>query len=71
MAPMRKVRGFLDDGDNVDATLRRTAQQKVSMLELMLGQIVNYCLGIWRNTIMKNSTSIMRIWQVIRHHYGF
>ena len=64
-------RGFLDDGDNVDATVRRTAQQKVSMLELMLGQIDDYCLGISRNTIMKNSTSIMRIWQVIHQHYGF
>ena len=64
-------RGFLDDGNNVDATVRRTAQQKVSLLELMLGQIANYCLGISRNTIMKNSTSIMRIWQVIRQHNGF
>ncbi len=46
-------------------------QQKVSMLELMLGQIANYCPVISRNTIVKNSTCIDHIWQTIRLHYGF
>ena len=37
----------------------------------MLGQIVNFCAIISRNTIMKNSTSINSIWQAIRAHFGF
>ena len=41
------------------------------MLELMLGQIANYCPIISRNTIVKNSTSLTAIWQVSRLHYGF
>ena len=41
------------------------------MLELMLGQIANYCTIISRNTVVKNSTSLTAIWQVIRLHYGF
>ena len=50
---------------------RRTAQQKVNMLELMLGQIANYCPIISCNTIVKNSTSIEFIWSAIRLHFGF
>ena len=65
------LRGFRDDGDNLPAARRRTAQQKVSHLELMLGQIANYCPVISRNTIVKNSISIDIIWQAIRLHYGF
>ncbi|CAC5426728.1 unnamed protein product [Mytilus coruscus] len=49
----------------------RTREQKVSMLELMLGQMANYCPIISRNTVVKNSTSIENIWQTIRLHYGF
>lgn len=64
-------RGFLDDGEDVAEANRRTRQQKVNMLELMLGQIANYCPVISRNTIVKNSTSIENIWQTIRLHYGF
>jgi len=41
------------------------------MLELMLGQIANYCPIISRNTIVKNSTCIGDIWQTIRLHFGF
>jgi hypothetical protein len=40
-------------------------------LELMLGQIANYCPIISRNPIVKNSTSISSIWQSIRLRYGF
>lgn len=50
---------------------RRTAAQKVAHLELMHGQIANYCPIISRNTIVKNSTSIESIWQAIRTHFGF
>jgi hypothetical protein len=45
--------------------------QKNATLELMLGQIANYCPVISRNTIVKNSTSLNDIWQAIRLHYGF
>ena len=67
------LRGFADDTDAVPADKRKTAQQKVTMLELMLGQIANYCPVISRNTIIKNSTSVQSIWQAIhvRLHYGF
>lgn len=41
------------------------------MLELMLGQIANYCSVIFRNTIAKNSTSMDSIWSAIRLHFGF
>ena len=41
------------------------------MLDLLLGQIANYCPIISRQTIVKNSTSIEHIWQTIRLHFGF
>ena len=63
------LRGLTDDDQN--APNRRTAQQKVIQLELMLQQIANYCPIISRNTIVKNSTSLNQIWQSIRLHYGF
>ena len=53
------------------ATKRLTAQHKVNFLELMLGQIANYCLIISRNTLVKNSTSIQFIWHTIKHHFEF
>ena len=65
------LRDFEDDGEDIPARTRRTAQQKCTHLELMLGQIANYCPIISRNTIVKNSTSIPSIWQAIRLHYGF
>ena len=62
-------RGFTrDPGGTIP---RRTAAQKVTQLELMLGQIANYCPVISRNSIVKNSTSLNAIWQSIRLHYGF
>ena len=65
------LRGFQNDGEDVAEANRRTAAQKCTHLELMLGQIANYCQVISRNTIVKNSTSIKSIWQSIRSHYGF
>ena len=65
------LRGFANDGSTVDVAVRRTAQQKVTMLELMLGQIANYCPVIARNTIVKKCTSIEHVWQSIRAHFGF
>ena len=65
------LRGFINDLEEVPVAQRRTAQQKVNMAELMLGQIANYCPIISRNTIVKNSTSIEFIWNAIRLHFGF
>ena len=65
------LRGLENDGEDIPTTTRRTAAQKLTHLELMLGQIANYCPIIVRNTIVKNSTSIRGIWHAIRAHYGF
>ena len=48
-----------------------TAARKATTLELMLGQIANFCPIISRNTIINKSTSLKSIWQEIRLHYGF
>ena len=65
------LRGLTDDVDPIPEAQRRTAAQKVTQLELMLGQIANFCPVTSRNTIVKNSTSVLCIWQSIRLHYGF
>ncbi|KAK3748513.1 hypothetical protein QZH41_008577, partial [Actinostola sp. cb2023] len=65
------LRGFVNDGEEVPTARRRTAQQKNTMLELMLGQIANYCQIISRSTLVKGSTSLDSIWQAIRLHFGF
>ena len=65
------LRGLENDGEDVPEASRRTAAQKLTHLELMLGQVANYCPVIARNTIVKNSTSMRAIWQAIRAHYGF
>ena len=56
------LRGFIDDTDDIPLPQHRTVQQKVNMLELMLGQVANYCPVISRNTIIKTSTSVSNIW---------
>ena len=63
--------GFQDDGEPIPAAQCRTAQQKVTQLQLMLDQVANYCLVISRSSVVKNSPSIDSIWQAIRTHYGF
>lgn len=65
------LRGFTNDVAPIPVDDRRTAAQKVSHLELMLGQIANFCPVISRNSIVKSSTSISNIWQSIRLHFGF
>ena len=70
-SPATPLRGLQDDDESVRASARRTAQQKCTHLDLMLGQIANYWPVISRNTIIKNSTSMSSIWQAIRLHYGF
>ena len=65
------LRGFTDDGDTVPKAQRKTAQQKVALLDLMLGQIADFCPVISCNSIIKSSTSTDNIWQTIRLHFGF
>ena len=65
------TRGLESDGDDVPTTRRRIAFQKNLHLDLMLGQIANFCPVISRSSIVKNSTSISSVWQAIRAHYGF
>ena len=65
------LRGFVDDDEDVPQAQRRTANQKTIHLELMLGQIANYCPVISRNSIVTNSTSLENVWQSIRAHFGF
>ena len=65
------TRGLESDDDDVPTTRRRTAFQKNLHLDLMLGQIANFCPVISRSSIVKNSTSISSVWQAIRAHYGF
>ena len=70
-SPANPTRGLMNDDDDLPDERRRTAAQKVAHLELMLGQIANYCPVLSRNTIVKNSTSIQSVWQAIRMHFGF
>jgi len=65
------LRGFVNDGSSILEEQRLTARQKVNFLELMLGQIANYCPVISRTTLVKNSTSIQSVWNTIREHFGF
>ena len=65
------LQGLQSDGETVPLSRCLTAHQKVNVLELMLGQIANYCHIISRSTLVKNSTSLEFIWQTIRQHFGF
>ena len=65
------LHGLQNDGEDVLEARRQTAEQKNTLLELMLGQVANYCSVISRNSIIKNSTSLDSIWQTIRMHFGF
>ena len=51
------LRGFTSD-DSMPDEIRRTAQQKITHLELMLGQIANFCPVLARNIIVKKATCI-------------
>ena len=64
-------RGLTDDGSSVPESKRLTAAQNNAHLDLMLGQIANFCPVISRNSIVKHSTSLNVIRQKIRQHYGF
>ena len=64
-------RGLVSDNDQVPEAKRKTAAQKVLQLDLMLGQIANFCPIISRNIIVRSSTSLKYIWNAIRLHFGF
>ena len=53
--------------DRDDYFVRKLAAE----LDLLLGQIANFCPVISRNSIVKHSTSLNDIWHRIRQHYGF
>ncbi len=58
--PQPPHRGFVDDEEG-----GLTAIQKTARLDLI------FCTIISRNSIIKGSTSLNHIWQMIREHYGF
>lgn len=58
-------------GQKISKNQTVTAQQKSTKLDLMLGQIVNFCPVISRNVIEKNSTSLEQSWQSIRLNFRF
>lgn len=62
-------RGLKDD--SVENVFAKTAAQKKIQLELMLGMIANYAPIISRNSIIKQSTSLSSVWQMIKTHYHF
>ena len=63
------LHGLVDDPD--DQENRHSTAQKLTHLELMLGQIANFLSIISRNTIMRSSTALSNILQTIRMHFGF
>ena len=65
------TRGLQDDPESVPASRRKTAIQKCTHLDLMLGQIANYATIISQSTIVRNCTSLNDIWLKICEHYGF
>ena len=62
-------RGLTDDPEA--ANPRVMAAQKLYRLDLMLGQIANFCPIISRNRIIRDSVSLNDVWQAIRLHFGF
>ena len=65
------TRGLQEDPESVPASQCKTAIQKCTHLDLMLGQIANYATIISQSTIVRNCTSLNDIWLKIREHYGF
>ena len=63
-------RGLVDDAATVTEG-RKTAAEKLEILELMLDQIANWCPVISRTIIVNYTTSLNDVWQKIREHYGF
>ena len=68
-----KFRGLVDDNDQSQPIKekQKTKQVKLADLELLLEMIANWAPVISRQSIIRNSTSLDSIWQLIRSHYGF
>ena len=64
-------RGLANDPETVAEADRKTAVQKVIILERMLAVIAQFAPSLLWNEILKRSTSLACIWQRIRRHYGF
>jgi len=64
-------RGLADDPNTVPEDRRKTKGEKARLLNLMLGQIANYCTVIARHQIVNESTCLDDIWTLIRGHFGF
>ena len=62
-------RGFEDDATG--ATNAKTKEEKLTALNLMLGQIANWATIISRNDIVVRSVSLSNIWNKLRQYYGF
>ena len=60
-------RGLTDD----TGASGKTAEQKVIILDHMLGLIVSYCPEVIRLEIQRKCTSLAWIWKRVRRHYGF
>ena len=58
-------------GDGAEVVGKKTAQEKVTYLNLMLNQIANYVPILSRNSLIRDSTSLGYVWNAIRLHYGF
>ena len=56
------TRGLADDVAPIPADQRKSATLKNTHLDLMLGQIANYCTVIARSTTVKGSMSLTDIW---------
>ena len=67
-------RGFVDDindGPGITADNKMNKQNKVSLLNIVLGSIASYAPVISAKFIKNQSTSIESIWDRLRSHYGF
>ena len=62
---------LLMTGIQLHRLTEKQQSKRMQQLDLMLGQIANYCPVISRNSIIKTSTSLRELWQTIRQHYGF
>ena len=56
----KPCRDFVDEEE--DATNKMAASQNARLLDLMLGQMANYCPVTVRSVIMKKCTSLDDVW---------
>ena len=64
-------RGFIDDAEAVPADRRMTANQKGTMLKILLGSVATYASVISHTFITKQATSLNQIFSRLRAFYGF